>query len=186
MAQQCSQCETHLEEGAAVCLSCGASADMAAAVPFLPAPMFSAVDRDLVGIGGWLILPAIGLAVSPFRSAHGIFIDSKVLFSGQFQTVLATRSGFAEVLMFELINNSALLIAAAILNILLYRKKKVFPTLMVIFLVGNAILMLADHLMVIHLALQTDSGDLIRSIAGCAIWIPYFFLSRRVKLTFVN
>jgi len=89
MSIVCRQCESRLEEGAVVCPACGcaveepvqAESDTAGAqaetapgevsagprvlIEPLPdtGPAYKyELDSDLVGIGGWLILPAIGLA----------------------------------------------------------------------------------------------------------------------------
>src|SRR5579883_2463116 len=77
----CSQCAHDIEPGAVVCVHCGGpanvspsdSADPIASGPFAtrPAapPSFSLTlldsDAHLVGIGGWLILVALGLVFSP-------------------------------------------------------------------------------------------------------------------------
>lgn len=189
MAIQCRQCESQLEDGAVVCVLCGAAVNETTSLPLPfspPAPMFSSTDSDLVGIGGWLILPAIGLAVSPFSFAYGIYVDLRFLVSSQYQAGLAARPGLAGVLMFEAVNNSMLFLATILLNILFYRKKRAFPGYMMAYLGGQFLLGLADQLMAMRLTPHTDWTQVMRGLVGCAIWIPYFLQSRRVEVTFVN
>jgi hypothetical protein len=118
MPTQCQHCGSQVEESAVVCVHCGQATD--APVPAAPpastsehtpvpagfeqqptAPLFSAVgdsaDRGLTGIGGWLILPAIGLALNPFiQRSIGIYTDLNVLllqFGSEGQIALGPQAG---------------------------------------------------------------------------------------------
>jgi hypothetical protein len=144
------------------------------------------LDSDLVGIGGWLILPCIGLAISPFSFLHGIYTDLSILFGSRLQSSLAGHPALAGLILFEAVNNSLLFATTIFLNVLLYRKKKAFSTLMVIYLTANFVLGLADHLFALRFYPQTQLTGVARGFFGAAIWIPYFLQSQRVKETFVN
>lgn len=189
MDRQCSQCAAQIVDDTVVCVSCGASAEPIAgpALPFSPsAPTLSTTDHDLIGIGGWLILPAIGLVVAPILFLHGISVDLRLLAGSQYQSALISRPGLAGVLLYEALNNSVLLLSAIYLNILFYRRKRAFPALMMIYLASQFVLGLGDHLLVLHLGLPTEWTQVIRGFVQCAVWIPYFLNSRRVEFTFVN
>ncbi|MGA2650978.1 MAG: DUF2569 domain-containing protein [Terracidiphilus sp.] len=194
-------------EGAVVCSQCGHAAGMpvvpetpalGSALPTPPsdgrighsAPLFSAMDdsadRGLTGIGGWLILHVIGLAVAPFLSLFGMVVDGSLLFGSKGQAVLAARPGLEAVILFELITNLVFLTALISLNFLFYMKKKAFPTYIILFFVTQFVLLLADHLMAARFNPSSNPFEVIRSFLICLIWIPYFLNSRRVQLTFVN
>jgi Protein of unknown function (DUF2569) len=206
MANVCEHCDSSIVDGAVVCVHCGSARDepqpRPEAAPFTatpevtdpfaelpapppPPPMFS-FGSDLNGIGGWLILPCIGLAVSPFTFMHGIYTDLHVMFGNYFQSALTARPALAALIMFEAVNNSVLFATAIFLNMLLYRKKKSFPTLMVIYLAANLALGLTDHLFAVRFFPGSSWAGIARGFVGAAIWIPYFLQSQRVKETFVN
>jgi hypothetical protein len=193
MSILCKQCKSGLDDGAVVCATCGCAVEE----PSTPArlieplpddePAFKyATDSDLIGIGGWLILPSIGLAVAPFLFLHGIYTDLHVLHAGRYQAGLSTHPALAGLILFEAINNSVLLVATLGLNALLYRKKRRFPFYMMLYLGGQFLLQLTDHLMALHFNPQSSWTQVIRGLLGAAIWIPYFLKSRRVEVTFVN
>ena len=196
MTTTCSRCSSQLDEASLICPNCGTVATMpsevAEATPTM-APVFTSFDHrnDLEGIGGWLILPAIGLAVAPFIALHGIFIvDMPVLTGSRYQAYLSDHPRFVGLLIFEIMVNSFFLLGSLGLNFLLYKKKRIFPKCIIGYLAIQLCLILADHLGVIALLPSADSSgglkDVFRAFSGAAIWIPYFLTSQRVKATFVN
>lgn len=133
------------------------------------------VDDKLKGIGGWLILPAIGLV-------FGIIIGTI-----EFFTLPAYYDGLYKL---ELIVYLALLALTIYAAIKFFGKKKNAPKIMIIlysvslvaslFLFGVELSVGADEF-----AVETGK-QLVRDIATAVIWIPYFSISKRVKATFVN
>jgi len=209
MEAQCTQCKFALDESAVVCPQCGTAvgeqagsaselqsspAEGAVLPPEQPAGLLDAaieppafrVDNDLEGIGGWLILPAIGLALSPFMSVHGIYTDLHILFSRSYETYLASHRGLGGLILFEAVNNSVFLMAGIYLNYLLYTKKRLFPMGMIAFYAGSFVLMLADHLMAARYLPNTEWTTVARIGITCVVWIPYFLNSQRVEQTFVK
>jgi hypothetical protein len=205
MPTQCQHCGSQLEEGAVVCVHCGQATSAPAppadseTVPVaalaepqehtggtLFASARDSADRDLHGIGGWLIFPAIGLAISPFLSLHGVYSDSNVLFGAEFQNALTERPGLVPLLVFELATNMIFFCGSIALNVLLYKRKKAFPASMITFLAGQMVLLFIDHLWAAQFHTVGDPTGLVRSVVGCLIWIPYFLRSRRVEITFVD
>jgi hypothetical protein len=199
MTSLCARCACEIAEGDEGCAHCGAAvaqplptADTApialpplSTTPVLSTPMFS-MESDLIGIGGWLILPVIGLAISPFLFLHGVYTDLRILFGSQFQTALATRPALAGLILFEAINNTILFAATICLNILLYRKKRAFPTYMTIYLGAQFVLGLVDHLAAVRFNPDSEWTAVARGFFAAIIWIPYFLRSRRVEVTFVH
>ncbi len=187
MMISCAQCGASLEDGASVCGHCAAivaaTEPTSAPAPFVPTFSF---EPGLEGIGGWLILVAIGLAIAPLRSIYGIFIDLHVLYGGQFQSFLDARPGFAGLLLYELVTNTVFLIALALLNVLFYRKNSSFPWVMIGFLASSATAVLIDDVVTRHYLPSHLPIAALQGIVVCAVWIPYYLRSRRVKATFVR
>ncbi|MFZ1083894.1 MAG: DUF2569 domain-containing protein [Terracidiphilus sp.] len=200
MSTLCAVCSSPLEEGSHFCVRCGSSVSgkPGAAVSTPPAiaepvPFDLSAYRPgngLEGIGGWLILPAIGLAISPLFSIHGIIKDMSILTGATHQYFLSTHPAMAGLILFEAITNIIFLLAAACLNFLFYSKKKIFPKSMIAYLVIIFVLLLADHLMAGALSPSANhtSGlfSVIRAFLQACIWIPYFLNSERVEQTFVH
>ena len=209
MTSQCQHCGSQLEEGAVLCVQCGQATDAPApSAPHAstsgmdislapatssqqsPAPLFSAVsdsaDRGLTGIGGWLILHVIGLALGPFVAMFGLVADCRLLFGRGGQIAFAKLPGLEAVVLYEAITNLVFVTALIVLNILFYNKKKAFQTYIIIFFAVRFVLLLADHLMAARFNPHSVPTSVIQSFVVCAVWIPYFLQSRRVELTFVN
>ena len=204
---ECEQCGPLLGEKTAVCSQCGPAADAslvpeprtpASALPLsladrqvshtapISSEMDQSGDRRLTGIGGWLILLVIGLAVGPLLALSGIVPDSKVLFGSKGQAVLAASPGLEAAYLFDLITNFVLLTALIWLNFMFFRKKKAFPTYMILYLVTQFVSLLAVYLIAMRFIPSTSPAEAIRSFVICLIWIPYFLKSRRVQLTFIR
>jgi hypothetical protein len=194
MTLTCASCSSALDEGYLVCPRCGIAAPeyppkadepAAAAVPsFLP-------FEDLDGIGGWLILPAIGLVVSPFVILHALFTANiPILFGDKYQPFLNSHPAFTGLLIFEVITNIVLIAALAGLNYLFFTKRKSLPTYMILYFATQLLVVLADgitaHALFPNGKLETAYTAIARSFVACLIWIPYFLVSRRVKATFTR
>lgn len=194
MPTACSQCATELADHATACAHCGSAVMPAAppasqsaeAVALYPLTSTFSFNSDLRGIGGWLILVAWGLAIAPLRSLHGIYATLHVLYGGRFQHLFSARPGFAGLILYEAVTNSFFLVYLIALNYLFYRKKKLFPGLMVTFLVVEVVLIVVDHLVTMHFSTRTNPIHVLATLFAAAIWISYFLVSARVKATFVN
>lgn len=119
------------------------------------------------GIGGWLILPIIGLFVSIPILLYDL-LSTNALYEFDFYIGLLS---FLDII---------LLIWIIIALFSIFNKKKYTVQIMVSFYIANIIIQL-----VIAFLIEDFSG-LISPIIGGAIWIPYFILSKRVKNTFVK
>jgi hypothetical protein len=183
MSRVCAQCAAALDEGASLCAQCGTTVPSPDPVSY--APSFTTLG-DLEGIGGWLILAAIGLGISPLSYIHGTYVTLHVLYGSQFQFRFATHPGLAALILYEAVTNSFFLIAVLALNYLFYCKKKQFPSLMITFLALHLILILIDHVVTLHFHPRSSVVNVLSSILGAAIWIPYYLVSERVKATFVR
>lgn len=150
------------------------------------------------GLGGWLILVAIGIVLAPLRLAsstvpmyYNIFTD------GTFQIVTDPTSDvyhpfWGPLLIIEAIYNSLMILTHVYLIYLFFSKHYLFPkvyiaiiTISLIFIPLDAWLgsfVLPDEPM-----FDPDTfKEFFRTLVGGLIWVPYMLLSERVKATFVE
>ena len=144
----------------------------------------SAFDQSAeAGIGGWLILPAVGLVVGPVFGVIGV-VYALNLYS------LAQNSGYGTMYFLELSVNMGAIIFGVYTAMNFFGKKRAVPTIFIAWL--TACIVARGALMVIEFGagaevLAVESGKkFLRDIVIAALWIPYLKLSTRVKLTFVN
>lgn len=143
----------------------------------------TSADPKLVGIGGWLVLPAIGFVLGPI-----IGVVSLIVALGLFSDV--ADAGYGGIYALELVVQVGLLAFLIYAAILFFGKKSNAPstiiTLMIVSLIASGVLLVIE----IGAGAETfaiESGkQLVRSAIGAAIWIPYFRVSKRVNATFVN
>jgi len=88
----------------------------------------------------------------------------------------------------ELLANISLLVVRVYLVALFFQKRRQFPRWFIVAMVAGLIVTVVDHAAVLLVGIQSTKGDttIIRALVGCAIWIPYMMVSRRVKATFVR
>lgn len=141
--------------------------------------------NEPAGIGGWLILPAIGIVVAPFQFAKNVldyFPGIELLAPG---TLLHTMT------MIEILAWIGFAILAATTAVQFFARKKSAPTLYRALLIGQLIFVLAAYWAAAIFfdtpMFDVDAGIAIAMLlAACAIWIPYFLYSTRVRNTFVR
>ena len=150
------------------------------------------------GIGGWLLLPAIALIISPLRMIyefHQTFFD--LLRPSVWISLLSTKTPnyspvLATVLGWEILANLALFTLTIWLAYLFFKKRKLAPAVFILWIVVSAALQLADLMLTSLLGLDAQQSntrsiiELVKSGIGAAIWVPYFRRSVRVKNTFVH
>ena len=147
-----------------------------------------------VGIGGWLILPLLGLLATPVIQIFNLTS------SGETLQVAGALGGVRQALIIaEIVCNVGIfLILPLVCLVLLSQKKRTFPRIYVVYSIVSALFYFLDlYLGYAMFAEVYQSGqaeffdrDTIRgivgSIAGLVIWTPYMLNSVRVKNTFVN
>ena len=151
------------------------------------------------GIGGWLILPALGLVITPFRMGFQFYRDLLPALAPETWNALTDSSSAAyhplwgPVIVFEVVANLALFVYTLWLLWLFFNKSKRAPRLFIIWLVSLAATQIIDLLLTNQIpavaSQPTDPEsikDVTRSIIGAAIWIPYFMKSKRVHNTFIE
>ncbi len=142
-----------------------------------------AADPNLSGIGGWLILPAIGFVAGPIL---GVLLLMASL--GMYPDV--ARNGYGNLYLLEIVVSIGLLGFWIYASVLFFRKKRSAPGTFIAFLVVSlaaSCILLAIELGAEAEVFAIETGkQLIRDSVGAAIWIPYFRVSKRVKATFVH
>ncbi len=164
-------------DGAQRC-DCGNDVETGTAQPpyLKPAP-------QLVGIRGWLILPAISMIFVPIIGAIGLFACL-----AQFSRVQA--AGYGGVFGLEIISQLGMLVFVIYAATRFFGKKTNAPATMIAFMITGIVV--SGLLLVVELGAGTEmfaveSGKaLFRDVTGAAIWIPYFRVSKRVKATFTK
>jgi len=150
-----------------------------------------------VGIGGWLILVAVGLCLTPIRIGAEILASLRPLTGALWHAVTTpgTRAYhplFGPWIVGQLVVNSVLLLWSLALLYLFFAKKRAYPRLMIAFLIVRALVQIADISVALRIPLVANSlqlssfGGVATAIVVAAIWVPYFVRSRRVQATFVR
>ncbi|WP_114777651.1 DUF3857 domain-containing protein [Botryobacter ruber] len=144
------------------------------------------------GIGGWLVLVTIGVCLTPITTLSALFTDN-YFNQTVWQELLNASSvsyspALAAMLALELVVNIAFLVYNLVLIRLFLSRRTSVPKLMVIFYGASFLLPVLQYVAMSALDLPIDSSaatDIGRGFLVAAIWIPYFYLSHRVKDTFV-
>lgn len=134
-------------------------------------------------IAGWLVVPGLTLLASAIGSLVVLFTNVAFALSPASSTVVAFAA-------FDAVG--AVLTCALVIytTVLFFRKKRQLPgyyTMMVLFITAFYIIddWIGSHFY--DLGLDTDD---MKGYVSCAfqilVWLPYFRISKRVRLTFVN
>jgi len=146
------------------------------------------------GIGGWLLLPAFGLCVSPVRHIVDMFHLIKPISESGVWSALTTPGSeqynplWAPLLFFELVTNLGMLAFTLRVCWLFFHRSRTVPRLMVAWLIAGALLPVLDQILtsLIPRASQTSGATVGRGVASALIWCTYFLKSVRVKNTFTR
>lgn len=166
----------------------------------LASPMFN-VHPSPYGIGGWLVLVAIGLVVSPLMLIRYLWLDFHSL---RFPTrvLIGLRvPGLPTLVAFEFVTNAMLLVGLGFLIILFFRERRLFPRTFQLWMGSALIAKIAELTLSFHLGtgstwqgasqvvadLHAKLGlSTLQALVSAIVWISYFELSERVKATFVH
>ncbi|HEX2669101.1 MAG TPA: DUF2569 domain-containing protein [Gammaproteobacteria bacterium] len=159
----------------------------------------ASAPKKLEGLGGWLILPAIGMFWNMLALSYGLLSAVALKFSPDMAEAMAGRGidindpAWLRLLNFELFTSVLLLCLVIALLVLFFLKSWWFPRAFIAFLVASVVVkagdvMLAHGVATLDLS-QTEGSsftELMRPVLASVIWIPYFLVSERVKNTFVR
>ena len=156
------------------------------------------VGEKLEGIGGWLLLVAVGIIFSPLRIIFQLFPLYSDIFTDGYWEILTTPGTdayhvmWAPILLVEMGTNLVLIFVWLFIIFLFFSKKRAFPK-WYIGIVLFTLLFLVFDAFAIKLVLPNEPTfdsetvkEIIRTLISCVIWIPYMLISKRVKATFVK
>ena len=149
------------------------------------------------GIGGWLLLVAVGVCLAPIRIGAEIVKGLRPLEPATWHAVTTpgTRAYhplFGPLIVGELVVNAALLIWAGVLVYLFFTRRRSFPVAMITFMITRVVVQAADAGLALMIPAAAASmgpaayGGLASGILVALIWVPYLIKSRRVGATFVR
>lgn len=189
----CTKCGNQISSNTKFCTKCGQKIELSNE---------NDKTRDEVlnsqKLGGWLILPAIGLIIAPIWALYSFFTEYMPMFSDGTWELLTDPgsayfiSGFSSLIMFEIFFQAVFFLFVLYVGFLFFTRKKELPRLYILYLVGSLIIAIIDYMWAFSIPelaevlQEEDYGDLGRSIIAAAIWVPYMLKSDRVKNTFVN
>jgi hypothetical protein len=149
----------------------------------------TAIIRDEPGgIGGWLILVAMGQVFGPIRAALNMliyYVDPNTL---------AVFNNFPVAMWGEVVINVAYVVFAIYASYTFFAQKRIFKGIFTAEFAAALVLVAMDMAWVATASGMTIDGskfgdDFGRAIGGALlgiVWIPYIWLSKRARNTFVN
>jgi transglutaminase-like putative cysteine protease len=146
-------------------------------------------------IGSWLILVAIGIALSPFTIISNVF-RSPYFNSGLYEVYTGSGGNplaWKALLMLEFSGNLLLLVMSVLVMILFFNRRNTAPKFVTWFYGINAGFVTINYLVGVAFFNSNNIGinivegvdRVIAAVLSAAIWIPYFLRSERVRETFV-
>jgi hypothetical protein len=135
------------------------------------------------GIGGWLLLPAIGFFVGALGTVIGL-----IRAIPGFPDVKA--AGYGGIFALDLTLDAGLFVFLIYAAKRFFDKKTDAPAVIIRLFVArigaNALLLVVAVVTGAPVFMILAMKQLAREALGAAVWIPYFRLSTRVKATFIN
>ncbi|MGB0917145.1 MAG: DUF3857 domain-containing protein [Flavobacteriales bacterium] len=155
-------------------------------------PVSKSANPIASAFGGWLILPMIGITVSPFIMffnlvSGGFFSNVAIDFISEGPNGPNFNHGL--LIVFELITNTIFIVFSVFTAIQLYSKRTSAPKWIKAFYATSFLLIGTDLLLAGLIGIEfsaEDAKSVFRATFAAAIWIPYFIRSERVRLTFVK
>jgi hypothetical protein len=166
--------------------------------PLTPPPMPDFNEHNLVGLGGWLVLIAIGVIVRPLVLGWQLVRDFGYAFNLNTWEALTTPGTeaydpvYGPLIASEVIGNTVLVSASLLLVLLFFRRKRAFPAVFIALMVFSLLFIAADTWAAENLIKDSEpeapsnTMEIVKVFIQCVIWIPYMVNSRRVKLTFTR
>lgn len=154
------------------------------------------LQLGISGLGGWLVLIQIGIYSTIVLQLTQLFRDALPAIERDNWNALTSRDSeyydalWGPTIVFELVYTLVSLLFCGYILLQFYRKKAMLPRLMIIFYSLSLAVTVIDSVLVDQIPMVRHDGifskEVLRSLFTCAIWIPYFIRSERVRNTFVR
>lgn len=153
-------------------------------------------SEHLTGIGGWLILVAIGVTLRPFTSVSAVLPVVQLMgnWPGWLSMTDAESAsyvdGWASLVWAEAFMGLFFVAWTVIMVVQFYRRKASLPMALVALFAASILVSCAHLYWMGRLSLLdatkpvAEYRDLIQQVFGAVIWGPYLLQSRRVRATF--
>ncbi len=162
---------------------------------FDPLPPSSSMEQP-EPIGGWLILVAIAIYLSPLLICKSFFDPLYFNFT-TWQTLNDPNSssyspGVSIFILMEFFFNTIILVSSVFFLFLFVKKRRTFPLFYIIYLVFSFIYITVDVLVAVIFfsplsnELKSSYSNIWSVFIRMVIWVPYMLISKRVKTTFVT
>lgn len=147
------------------------------------------------GLGGWLVLPMLGMVLAPITFSIGLTHQMRFSFDHQVWSNLTTVGsaaydpGRAVLILAEVVVVMSLLVGSIYGVVLFFRRHRVLPLFFSVFLLANWLYLVGNFAacqLFPDLAGTDGLMDIFTQTVRMAVWIPYFRVSHRVKNTFVR
>jgi hypothetical protein len=157
-----------------------------------------AEEKNLEGLGGWLVLVGLGIIISPLRVIGMVFpIYSEMFSNGSWAALTSPGTEvynplWAPILFGEMAINGGVVLAWIFAAFLFFSKKKVFPKWYIGILLFTLAFIPIDALAIKSVSPNEPVFDVEtikefgRTLIVTLIWVPYMLASKRVKATFVK
>jgi len=139
------------------------------------------IEKQHIKIGGWLLLPALGLILAPFIFMSEAYKEfSEIFGSDATHGMDSIEITIYSVVLLGMLFSFLMYILFTIYSF--FKRKKITPKLMVGF---YSLGCMAAILYYLSEPNAVGLKGLIPNFATLIIWVPYFLFSKRVKNTFV-
>jgi hypothetical protein len=155
-------------------------------------------EKSLQGIGGWLILVAVGIVFTPIKKVMLKTTIYTEIFSTGVWEDLTTQGNeaysplWAPSIIGEILFSCGLIIVLLYTAYLFFAKSRNFPKWYVVIAIINVQFIAADAF-IINMFLPSQSifdpgtiREFLRSVITLVVWVPYMFVSKRVRATFIK
>jgi hypothetical protein len=147
--------------------------------------------RTSQSIGGWLMVPAIGLVLTPVMYVLALWTLFAVVSGPTFADLVREYPNYTVVLFLLAATSTGMLILTGYVAYIFFTTKRHAPLMMICLLCCNFCVTLIS-VVATNWAFREDllqswgeNGGILHAAVLASIWIPYFLRSKRVKRTFI-